>query len=387
MTPKPDIRLPLLFAAMASFILLGAYQAVLGPALPVYQQIFALDTATAGWLISTLGIGSFIGIAGMYFVGHHVTPRVALAAMALGAALLAMAPGWITSLGGGVLFGVGYGSVATLFNARILAAFGPRGPAMVSLINALYSVGAIAAPLLFVWLGSDPKVIFWIIAGVTVLTIIASGPAGRATAVGVANTSGFRMHLPILAFGALAIGLEVCLTGLAPSALIRSGIAPQRAAELLSAFFVAFLLGRMGLTFLANRVPSFAVYTFAVSFTALCALGCALYDPVWFYPPIGAAVGLFFPGFFVTATTKMGTDTRVAPVLLGTCQIGAVLAPLVVAALIPQMGDKGFFWLMAACAGGLAILALIFFRQMSRQQGADRSRHRPAAEGETFPPG
>ena len=366
MTTQPDIRRPLLFAAMASFIVLGAYQAVLGPALPVYRQMFALDTASAGWLISTLGIGSFIGIAGMYFVGHRVTSRLALGAMALGAVLLAFAPSWIVTLGGGVIFGMGYGSVATLFNARIMAAFGPRGPAMVSLINALYSVGAIAAPLVFVALGSEPKMIFGIIAGIAVLTIITSGQAGRAQAAGVVNTSGFKLHPPILLFGALAIGMEVCLTGLAPSALILTGIAPEQAAELLSMFFVAFLLGRIGLTLLATRVHAFTAFTFALGFTALCGLGCALYDPVWFYPPIGLAVGLFFPGFFVTATGNMGADARVAPVVLGTCQIGAVLSPLAVAALMPQMGDKGFFWLMAGCAGVMALLAAVFFRQLSR---------------------
>lgn len=362
----PDIRLPLLFAAMASFMLLGAYQAILGPVLPVYQSLFSIDTATAGWLISSLGIGSFIGIACMYFVGPHVTPRTALGAMALGAALLALAPNWLTVLGGGVFFGIGYGSVAALFNARIHAAFGLRGPSMVSLINALYSVGAIAAPLIFVWLGSDPHVIFWIIAAFAALTILASGPAGRAKAVGVANTSGFRLHFPILAFGMVAIGLEMCLTGLAPSAMIRAGIPAEQAAALLSAFFVAFLVGRLGLTVLANRVPPFAVYTAAVSFTALCAFGCAMFDPVWFYPPIGLSAGLFFPGFFVTATAKMGTDARVAPVILGTCQIGAVLAPLIVARAIAPMGDKGYFWLIGGVAGFVAIVALCCYRQMSK---------------------
>jgi FHS family glucose/mannose:H+ symporter-like MFS transporter len=366
MPNQTNLRLPLLIAAMASFILLGAYQAVLGPALPVYQQMFALDTGTAGWLISTLGIGSFIGIAGMYLVGHHVTPRLALWAMAVGAALLALAPAWSVTLLGGVVFGVGYGAVATLFNARIMTEFGTRGPAMVSLINAVYTLGAIATPLLFVWAGSAPGIIFWAIAGITVVTIIASGASGRAAAGGVANTSGYRMHLPILAFGATAIGLEVCLTGLAPSALIRAGYAPEAAAALLSAFFVAFLLGRLGLTLVAGRVPGFAVYVFAVGFTAACALGCVLFDPFWFYPPIGAAVGLFFPGFFVTATQKMGRDTRVAPIIMGTCQIGAVVSPLVVAALLPQMGERGFFWLVGGCAGALALLGLIFYRQMVR---------------------
>ena len=351
---------------MASFIVLGAYQAVLGPALPVYQQIFTLDTASAGWLISTLGVGSFIGIAGMYFIGHRVTARLTLGAMAVGALLLAFAPNWIITLAGGVIFGLGYGSVATLFNARIMAAFGARGPSMVSLINALYSVGAIAAPLVFVGLGSDPKVIFSIIAGIAVLTIVTSGQAGRAQAAGGVNASGFKLHPPILIVGAIAIGMEVCLTGLAPSALIKTGIAPDRAAELLSMFFVAFLLGRIGLTLLADRVPSFTIFAVAMGFTALCGMGCVFFDPVWFYPPIGLATGLFFPGFFVTASGIMGTDSRVAPVILGTCQIGAVLSPLAVAALIPQMGDKGFFWLMLGTAAVLALLAVVFYRQIAR---------------------
>lgn len=362
----PDGRLALLFAAMASFALLGAYQAILGPALPAYQSLFNLDGAAAGWLISTLGIGSFVGIVGMYFVGSRITPRAALGAMGLGAALLALSPDWLTTLAGGTLFGVGYGSVAALFNGRILAAFGPRGMSMMALINALYSVGAIVAPLLFVWLGSDPKVMFWIITVLTAMTILLAGPAGRTKAAGAVNRSGFRLHLPILAFGTIGIGLEASLVGLSISAMIREGIAADTAAALLSAFFLAFLLGRLALTLLAHRLPPFAIYVVAVSVTALCAVGCALFDPQWFFPPMGASVGLFFPGFFATATRKMGTDARVAPIVLGTCQFGVILVPLIVAQASLSMGDKGFFWLMAGIAGTVALLAMIFYRPMAR---------------------
>ena len=148
--------------------------------------------------------------------------------------------------------------------------------------------------------------------------------------------------------------------------MIKAGIPAAEAAALLSAFFAAFLAGRLVLTLVGHLIAPFALFTGAVSFTALCALGCALADPVWFYPPAGLGVGLFFPGFFVTATAKMGTDARVAPVILGTCQIGAVLAPLIVAGLTAPMGERGYFWLMAAIAGGLAVLALVFYRPMSR---------------------
>ena len=369
MTPiEPSrARLTLLIAGLSSFVLLGAGQAVMGPALPVFQVGFALNTATAGWLISSLGIGSFIGLVGMYFVGRHVAPRLALAVMATGAAGVALSPGFLWAVLGGTVFGIGYGAVAALFNARVLTAFGAKGPGMVSLLNAFYSVGAIAAPLSFVALGSDPWLVFAVIAGLTALIMIIAGPA-RATA-SQPRTGGraFRFDWPILTFGALAIGVEVCLTGLGPSAMIRAGIARDLAAQLLSGFFVAFLAGRLALTLVADRVPPFAVYTAACLFTALCALGCAVVGPLWFFVPMGFSTGLFFPGYFVTATVRMGDDPRVAPVILAMTQVGAVFAPLALSSVLPSLGDRGFFWVIGAGTAAMTLVALVSYRGMSRQ--------------------
>lgn len=363
-TPSP--RLLLLTSGLLSFVMLGAGQGVMGPALPVFEGWFGIDTARASWLISSLGIGSFGGLVGLYFLGHLVTPRLALFAMAAGAAGMALAPGFAATVAGGALFGLGYGSVAALMNVRVLEAFGSRGPSMVSLLNAGYSVGAIAAPLAFVAVGSNPTVIFAAMAGVTAMTILLMGNAGAtASARPEAGDGGFRFHAPILAFGLVAVGIEVCLGGLGPSALIRTGVAPERAAQLLSGFFLAFLAGRLVLTLLADRVPAFAVFTAAALFTAMCALGGALYEPAWFFVPMGISAGMLFPCYFVAAVAKMGTDVRVAPVVLGTVQIGVVIFPLGVGSLVPQMGDRGFFWLIAGLSGLLGLLALVARSRMS----------------------
>jgi MFS transporter, FHS family, glucose/mannose:H+ symporter len=351
-------RLALLLCGMASFIIMGAGQAVFGPALPIYERVFQVSTASTGALISAFGIGSFCAVAGMYFAGDGLSPRAGLAAMLAGAALLAAAPVWGLMLLGSWTFGAGYGCLTAIINPRILAAYGPRGAAMLSLVNAAFSVGAIAAPLVFVWLGSDPALVFWTLAALTALTFAAAGPAGRARPAGTATGGGFRLSLPILGFGLFAIGIEVSLVGLGPTALIRAGVEETRAAQLLSLFFVAYLAGRVGLVFLAHRLPSFAIFTAAVSLAAVCALGCALISPALFFPPMGLATGLFFPGFYVTATARMGTDARVAPVILTASLTGAILSPLIYASLIPLMGERGFFWLIAAIAGALTLLAL-----------------------------
>lgn len=359
-------RTALLLAGAASFIIMGAGQAVFGPALPGYERAFQVSTATAGWLISAFWVGCILAVAGMYFAGARLTPRAGLAAILIGATLLAAAPVWSLTLLGAFTFGLGYGCLTAIFNPRILAAYGARGTAMLSLVNAAFSIGAIAAPLIFVGLGSDPKLVFWGLAALTALTFAAAGSAGRARAPGPVNTDGFRLHLPILGFGLVAIGLEASLAGLGPTALIRAGIAETRAAELLSLFFVAFLAGRVGLVFLAHRIPPFAIYTAATGFAALCALGCAAISPALFFPPMGLATGLFFPGYYVTGTSKMGADARVAPVLLAAGLIGAILSPLIYARLIPLLGERGFFWLIGGVAGTLTVLALANSRAMQR---------------------
>ncbi len=362
----PQARLPLLIAGLLGFVLLGGGQAVMGPALPVFQTMFAIDTATSGWLISSLGIGSFAGLVGMYFLGRHVTPRHALSVMALGAGILAAASGFLAAALGGAVFGFGFGSVAALFNARILIAFGAKGPSMVSLLNAGYSVGAIVTPLAFVGLGSNPSLIYGIIAVVTAATILITGQAGGVKTAARGANAHFRFDLPILGFGLVAIGIEVSLAGLGPSAMIRAGIPADLAAGLLSAYFVAFLAGRLILTLLADRIPPFAVFIIACLFTSACALGCVLVGPKWFFVPMGFSAGLFFPGYFVTATLRMGDDPRVSPVILATAQIGVVLAPLIVAWLMPKMGSLGFFWLVAGTAALLGLTALASYRWMTR---------------------
>ena len=364
--PQTKARLSLLAAGLLAFILLGAGQAVMGPALPVFQQVFAIDSAAAGWLISSLGIGSFAGLVVLYFFGGFASPGLALLLMAAGATAIALAPSFALATLACILFGFGYGCVAAQFNARIFAAFGPRGPSMLSLLNAGYSVGAIFAPLVFVAIGSHPRQMFIIIAALCALAFVLTSRTRPApgTAPVTGQPTSFRFSFPILAFGLIAVGVEVSLTGLGPSAMIRAGIADTRAAELLSAFFVAFLAGRLGLTLLADRVPSFAIFITAALLTAACSFACIWFDPTWFFPPMGAAAGLLFPGYFVTAAARMGGDGRVAPVILATTQIGAVTFPLVVAQLVPLMGDRGFFWLVALTTAALGMAGLLGFRRI-----------------------
>ena len=132
----------LLAAGVATFVMMGAGQSLYGPALPAFARNLDLSMAAAAWLVSAHWIGCAIGVGFMYFAGTRVVPRHVIATMALGAALVTFGPGRFGAFGGALVFGAGYGAATVVFNPRILRAFGDKGTAMLSLLNASFGIGA-----------------------------------------------------------------------------------------------------------------------------------------------------------------------------------------------------------------------------------------------------
>lgn len=354
----------LLFAGVATFVMMGAGQSLFGPVLPVYVRDFSLSEAEAGLFVALLWVGCFLGVGLMYFKGAKIGPRHTLAVMAVGSGVMAVGPNWVLTLLGGVLFGAGYGMATAVFNPRVMRAFGAKGPSMLSLLNATFGVGAIAAPLVFVWLGSDPA---WAFGGVALVIVgiwLFAGPAGREGVAPSGAIKAFRPHWEILGFGAIAIGMEASLAGLGPTALIRAGVAEETASQLLSAFFVVFLLARVALIFVAHRVQPFVLFTLAFASAAVFALGAVFLAPGPFFVAMGASTGLFFPGFYVTASGKMGEDLRVPPTIVASGLVGAICTPLLLAPLSAGLGDRGFFVLVAVILVAATVAAVVSLRRM-----------------------
>lgn len=357
----------LLFAGIASFVLMGAGQSLYGPALPAFSRSFGVGLGVAGMMVSAHWIGCAVGVAGMFLFGARITPRHVLVLMGLGSAMIAAGLGWYISLLGAVVFGAGYGCATVVFNPRVLRAFGPRGPAMVSLLNATFGIGAIIAPLVFVAVGNDPRLAFAICGVLAVAIWLGAGAASRPeAAVSAKAPKPFRLHLPALSFSLVAIATEACLIGLGPAALIAAGETEVHAAQLLSLFFLTFLAARVVLTFVAHLIPSFSLHVLAVGGTALAATGAALFDAGVFFVVIGLFAGMFFPSSYVTASRKMGEDPRVAPSIIAAGLVGGILAPLLLSPFLEKMGDRGFFWVVATVTGSAAIIGLTVLRPMNR---------------------
>jgi len=361
----------LLFAGVTTFTLMGAGQSLYGPALPAFAREFGLTVGQAGWLVSALWIGSATGVAVMFLLGRHVTPRHALGVMVIGAGIIAAGPGWIGTVIGSIIFGTGYGISTVVFNPRVLQAFGAKGPSMVSLLNAMFAVGAIVAPLGFVAIGSNPHLAFAAVAGICALIWVFAGTSGREAEVGTGRaTQPYRFRPLILIFGTVCIGVEACLIGLGPTALIRAGATEVEAAQALSAFFVAFLIARSVLVFTAHLIPAFTIYTGAMVGAAAAALAATILPAVPFFIVMGAFSGLFFPGFFVTASRLMGDDPKVTPTIIAAGLVGGISSPVILGMLVDDMGDRGFFQIIAALTLLTAGAALVLLRRLNRETRA-----------------
>lgn len=356
----------LVVAGVATFVVMGIGQSLYGPALPAFQRALGATEAQAGLLVSAHWVGCALGIAGMFAFGDRITPRHALGIMALGGAGVAAMAGLWATLAGAVVFGIGYGMSTAVFNPRVLVVFGARGPSMLSLLNACFGVGAILSPLAFVWMGSEPRLSFGLTAALCALIWLGAGAAGRAPARAEGAAKGFRLHWPILCFGAFAIGLEACLIGLGPTALIAAGETEEQAARLLSLFFVLFVASRVVLIFVAHLVAAFTLLAVALAITVAGAAVAVAWSPAAGFVLIGLAAGMYFPGYYVTAARKMGDDHRVPPTTIAAGLVGGISAPILMAPLMGGFGERGFFVLVLATTGVACLSAFAMLRGMNR---------------------
>lgn len=359
----------LVFGGLMTFIMMGAGQSLYGPALPAFAREFGIGTGTAGLLISAHWVGAAIGVAVMFLRGDRVSPRMVLGTMAVGAALVGAGLGWTVTLAAAVIFGVGYGGSTVIWNRRFLRVFGPRGPSMLALLNAIFGIGAIGAPIVFVWIGSDPQLAYLGVAALAVVTFICAGRGGGAVATSAPAPGRFAPRPAILIFGALAIGMEACLIGLGPVALIALGTTEAEAAEALSMFFVAFLLARLALVGFASAIAPFTLFLLAVGGAGILAGLAAITGAPWLFVPIGAVAALFFPGFYMTGVAQMGEDPRVAPTLIAAGLAGGIASPVLLGAVMARAGDTAFFPVIALVALCTAGAAFGLMRRMNRLVG------------------
>ena len=195
------------------FALIGAVTALYGPVIPVLIRTFALSEASGGLIMSahfagaTAGIFAFGATARRF--GYKALLLVSLGLLMAGCLGLANAPSWPFALGMTAALGLGYGGLAAGINELFAYGFGGRGTVMLSLVNAVFGIGATLGPLLLALTGATGfrGVLACALVGLPLLGLLLSQPNWQGEAQPRALAVTPRLNLgPVLLFVLVIFG-------------------------------------------------------------------------------------------------------------------------------------------------------------------------------------
>ena len=383
------------FVLMASMGLLASSY---GPLLPVIQDRFSVSSFETGVLVSTLPAGSIVAIIVCAWAQRRVSTRLLLQAscgfLVLGLLGLSLASQWWLLLTGGVAIGLGYGGATTLANGVIAAAFATRRSTfLLNLQNGIFGLGAVLGPICVAALPDDSGRLAWLGYAVFVvlaailfsglpLSSLASPDRVLADTPKGLSPEKVRSGDPLIAhspekvrFGRLwgfsllfacFIAVEISTAAWATTHLDAVGGGATAVALATSLFYLGLATGRLGAAVIGLRVgPGPLLVGTTVLATLMLALTYVTPLGGIAYVLAGAAIGPVFPtGLAWVSADQPHARHPIATVLIAG-NLGGMLLPPVVGAVISTVGAQAAPFPIAVTAALGAAVALVLFRRAS----------------------
>ncbi|MFF8268307.1 MFS transporter [Streptomyces sp. NPDC016562] len=386
----PEARRPLLttvaiVASCVAFVVIGALQALYGPAIPALREEYGLSPAVAGLSLSAHFVGALAGVLVYHLLRGRLNNRVLLGGsyvlMAVGAAAFAFSPDWTLALAGTFVIGLGFGGIDYGLNQLFAVGFGRRSTAMLNLLNGHFGVGAIAGPALIGWLGADhyPEIFLGI--GVISLLILLTlgGVAAREPKPASAEdaSAGGARVLPIIAVFigvyVLHVAIETGVGGWEPTHLEAVGYGAATAATATSAYWAAMTIGRFVVAPLSLRWSAPSILTVCCAGMAgflLLATVPALAPYAYF--GVGLMIAPIFPTCLPWLNRAVPGVAAAGAYVITASMIGGVAFPPLLGAVIDTMDVKTVPLVMFALAVLCGLFSLWLRRNAPDPGGVDR---------------
>lgn len=334
-------------AGLFSFVLIGAAQALYGPALPGFKETFALSGGAAGVIISIHNAGALLGVlSALPLAGCRVArwrAGGAVILLSIGALIVATTPTWSLALVGAFIIGTAYGALTIGINGLYAVGFGAHSPAMVNLLNAVFGIGAILGPLLIALNAADVRFPFLVLTAMAALlapfalTLDDRVPATSRSHERKPNT---RLLIAFTLLLALGVGVEASTIGYAATYLVALGETTFAAAAVTSLFFLLFTVSRLAAIGLSLRFTppqlvmggmSLAIIFFSLSHHApLAPITITL---------LGAALAVFFPNGINWFSSVFGASGGTVVIIAGAL-VGGIFVPALVAWTVALFGES-----------------------------------------------
>ncbi|MEJ2653846.1 MAG: MFS transporter [Acidihalobacter sp.] len=373
-------------ASCFGFMVIGAQQALYGPAIPYLMQKYDISPGMAGMSLSAHFLGGVLGVLLFHGVYARFSNRsllgVSYALMAIGCIAFAYAPSWPLALGAAFTIGLGYGGMDFGLNFLFSVGFGKRSVSMVNLINAHFGVGAIAAPALIAWIGAQNYQIAFVACAVgSAIPLLALGSISNRTEHGDGAvqlpTQGGKGLLLLGAFLLIYdfhVAIETGVGGWEPTHLEDVGYAASFAAAATAVFWLMMTLGRFLSVFIGLRWSTERIMLVSCAGMALCLTAATIPAAA---PYAYAGVGLFIAPLFPTGLAWLNRcvpEARSATAyVIAAAMLGGVIFPPLIGEIINRSGTLAAPLFMAL----LAFVCLLAVRLIIRVLGAAKSAELP----------
>lgn len=362
-------------ASCFGFMVIGAQQALYGPAIPFLIRKYQISAGAAGAALSAHFLGGVLGVLlfhGAY--GRWSNRRllgVSYALMIAGCVGFAAAPDWSLALTAAFVIGLGYGGMDFGLNFLFSVGFGRRSVSMVNLLNAHFGIGAIAAPALIAWIGArNYQAAFLACALGSALPMLALGALGNRTQPSretayrpVRARSGAWLLAAFLLIYVFHVAIETGVGGWEPTHLQDVGYNAAFAAAATAVFWLMMTLGRFVSVFVGLGWPTERIMLVSCAGMTVC-LGAATIPAL--APIAYAGVGLFIAPLFPTGLAWLNRcvpEARSATAyVIAAAMLGGVAFPPLIGAIIDRSGARAAPLFM----GVLALLCLATVRFIIR---------------------
>ena len=340
---------------------MGLVVAMYGPLLEHLTRRFAVTLPLAGATISVHFAGGLVGVLiamrSIERFSGRACVAVATGVVGTGCAAVAVAPTWIAFVPAVFIVGLGFGGLVITLNQLVAYSEGRRRAALLNALNAAYSGGAVAGPIVVVAFANEHFPLLFAVAAMAFLVLI-PGTAGIAGRLPVAAGARGGPGLVVLVFvGAfvLYVAVETGTGGWMTSHLESVGLHSNQAAAVTSGFWLAVMTGRLLITLVPTAVPEAAIVLTgsAVATVALLAASIPAIAPLA-YVMAGLAIAPIFPTGIVWLAKLAPGDARGTSWLFPATSIGGIAGPGAIGVAIAEFGVAAAPLVLAVVAIGMS---------------------------------
>jgi fucose permease len=362
-----------------AFSLIGIAQALFGPSLPAFERLYDLGPGAAGLILSAHWVGAFVSVtlSAINLPAYVLRwrPGLGVGSIALGSTAIFSTTSWEVALLGAAFNGCGYGLLTVGLNGFAASSFGARSPVVLNLLNAVFGVGAIGAPLLLLWMKGAPDSAFFAIAlfalAILPFALMSDDRGPSVPEGGEPLAVLFKRYCWILLLMGVGIGLEISAVGWGATVLIAQGVSEGEAAGFTSLFYLAFTVMRIVAVGISLAVrPGLLVFA-GLLVSGVCLLATQNQDIApYAFVGAGAAVALIFPNMFAWLSGAMLDAPRLSSLLVGVGMCGGIAIPAIAGVAISYGGEQTAFLFL----GMISLLGAVLAAVMISSHGAEISR-------------